>query len=912
MREIRRGNRLRRWSVTIVALLLGTTILAVIWAGYSGFDTPRRLQIGIPVLLALGVAAFGLCLARSEFDPASVARVARWSVGGAVVLGGFALFEVYAHILQGEPIVETLHELLLGLTIGAAVGAIAGYYDARRRDQYLEAEQARQAIAASMDGIAILDEDGRYVTVNQAHADVYGYDDPDAFVGETWRRCYTEDEIARVEEDVFPILDTEGSWRGKLTGKRRDGTTFPQELTLSSRPDGGLVCIVRDVTERQEYEERLRALNETGRELLTAETEAAVAEIVVEAAHRLLDQPITSMWSYDPDGDVLVPVADADPDRGLTETPDASKGLTPIHAGTREMEIFSGGETIEIEDYQELESPGVPGVPLGTLLVTPLGDHGILNVGSPDVTPFDPADRQPIEILARNAHAALERVERERTLAEREQRLETIIKNAPIILFAIDRNREITLQMGKGLDAVGVEQNQMVGASIDEQFEASPEIIDAVDRSLAGEPVDVGVDVWGRTYQVWFQPVASADGTSTVIGIAMDVTERRRRERGIRALHDATRRMMLETDREAICRIAVETAHEALDLPLSAVWLRADGEPRLEPVAWTDPVEDVIGDLPTFEPGESISWKAYEAGEARVFDDVSQVDARSNPETEMRSELVVPLGEFGVLNSGTTDPGQFDETDVILAKLLATNTRTALDRADREATLERQTDRMEFFNSILRHDVLNGMTVIRGRAQFLAEELEGEQLRDAEAIVEWTHDVTEVIRRVRTVLDTLTGTGEPDLEPVDLSAALRSELDRVRTTYPGVRVETEIPDGVTARANELVGEVLGNIVMNAIEHNDTEGLRISVSVEAERDGSDDPVTVRIADNGRGIPDADKDAIFRRDVTAEDSSSGSGFGLFFVDSMVAEYGGEIRVEDNDPQGAAFVMELPPAS
>nr|WP_239641328.1 ATP-binding protein [Haloarcula japonica] len=39
------------------------------------------------------------------------------------------------------------------------------------------------------------------------------------------------------------------------------------------------------------------------------------------------------------------------------------------------------------------------------------------------------------------------------------------------------------------------------------------------------------------------------------------------------------------------------------------------------------------------------------------------------------------------------------------------------------------------------------------------------------------------------------------------------------------------------------------------------------------------------------------------------STGSGFGLFFVDSMVEEYGGTVWVEDNEPTGAVFVIELP---
>jgi PAS domain S-box-containing protein len=910
MRTLVRVEPWGRWSVTGLGVLLCGVIVGVVALRHPEWTTLHHLQIGIPILLALGLAVYGGWLVRSDLSPERIRRIALWSLAGAVLLGTFASWEAYTHILDGAPFVETLHEPLLGMAEGATVGALVGHYDARRKDQYLEAEQARQAVSASMDGMAILDEDGEYRVVNQAHAEVYGYDDPNTFIGETWHLCYTEEEAARVEEEVFPHLDEEGRWRGELTGKRRDGSTFPQEVTLSTRPTGGLVCVVRDVTERHEYEDRLKALNETSRELMVAESEDAIAEIVVDTAYRLFDQPLSALWSYDADEDVLVPVAAAEPAEGFAEAANPLEGIPPLPAGTAEMEIFRGGESTVIENYQEIDNPANPDIPLGTLLVVPLGDRAQLNIGSPVVEDIGRSDRQLVEILCRNARTALDRVERERTLANREQRLSTIVENVPVILFAINRNRELTLRVGKGLDQVGVDQNEMVGETVDELFDRSPAIIDAVDRSLDGEPVDVTIGIWGRTYHVWYQPVVEDGETTSVIGVAMDITERHRRERGIRALHDATREMTQEADREAICRIAVETAQNALGLPLSAIWLRADDRPRLDPVAWSDQVEELFDEIPVFEPGNSISWQVYEEGEPRVFEDVSGAEARSNPETEIRSELIVPIGDYGVLNSGSIEPGQFDETDVVLAQLLAANTRAALERADREEALQHQTDQMEFFNSILRHDVLNGMTVIRARAEFLTDELDGEQLKDAETIVDWSDNVTAIIQRVRTVLDTLTGTGDPQLEPVDLSGALRTEVDRIRTTYPEVEFETDIPDGVTVRANELLGEVLGNVITNAVSHNDTEGLRVSVTVDDGRDEPDDPVTVRIADNGRGVPDDIKETIFRRDETGHVKSTGSGFGLFFVDAMVAEYGGDVRVEDSEPQGAEFVIEFPP--
>jgi uncharacterized protein YigA (DUF484 family) len=63
-----------------------------------------------------------------------------------------------------------------------------------------------------------------------------------------------------------------------------------------------------------------------------------------------------------------------------------------------------------------------------------------------------------------------------------------------------------------------------------------------------------------------------------VIGIAMDVTDRQKREDGIREIHEATREMMQETDRTRICEIAVETATRTLNLSVSTILLVAGPE----------------------------------------------------------------------------------------------------------------------------------------------------------------------------------------------------------------------------------------------------------------------------------------------------------------------------------------------
>jgi PAS domain S-box-containing protein len=116
----------------------------------------------------------------------------------------------------------------------------------------------RQALDASMDGMALLDGEGRYVYVNATHASIYGFASTSDLIGQSWRILYDEEQLRFIDEQVFPVLQREGTWRGRALGRRHDGTLFPQELSLASLPDGGLVCVVRDLSDLVRAEELSR------------------------------------------------------------------------------------------------------------------------------------------------------------------------------------------------------------------------------------------------------------------------------------------------------------------------------------------------------------------------------------------------------------------------------------------------------------------------------------------------------------------------------------------------------------------------------------------------------------------------------------------------------------------------------
>ena len=141
---------------------------------------------------------------------------------------------------------------------GSYQGAVHTIIDITEQKQSVELLRQRSAaMATSMDGMAILDKDGLYTYMNSAHAHIFGYEDPKDLSGKSWSTLYNERELKAFEVHAVPTLSKTGSWQGEAIGRRRDGSEFPQELSLNTIDGGGHVCVVRDITERKVLEKRL-------------------------------------------------------------------------------------------------------------------------------------------------------------------------------------------------------------------------------------------------------------------------------------------------------------------------------------------------------------------------------------------------------------------------------------------------------------------------------------------------------------------------------------------------------------------------------------------------------------------------------------------------------------------------------
>jgi PAS domain S-box-containing protein len=125
-----------------------------------------------------------------------------------------------------------------------------------RRRAEEEADLWAKAIEAANEGIAIINTDGNYIKMNEAYAKIVGTK-PDNLIGEPWTSTVPEPEVKRLQEDVFPTLET-SSWSDESVGKRLNGDTYPKLLSLATLEGGGHVCIIRDISKQRDREAEIK------------------------------------------------------------------------------------------------------------------------------------------------------------------------------------------------------------------------------------------------------------------------------------------------------------------------------------------------------------------------------------------------------------------------------------------------------------------------------------------------------------------------------------------------------------------------------------------------------------------------------------------------------------------------------
>jgi PAS domain S-box-containing protein len=376
----------------------------------------------------------------------------------------------------------------------------------------------------------------------------------------------------------------------------------------------------------------------------------------------------------------------------------------------------------------------------------------------------------------------------------------------------------------------------------------------------------VGTTHW----QTKLTPVVEGDTVTRIVGTARNITERKQRE--------------LELEHyEAIIDHFTDIA-TIIDSSGTITYV----SPSVRRVLGYE-VEELIGE-------DGFQFQPRETAEA-VEDAIRFV--KENPDVSRTVQTRFRRADGSWCWIESTIQNRLDN-DVIEGLLVSSRDITR--RKEYEQRLEEQRDNLDTLNRVLRHDIRNDLQLVTAYAEMMMDADEEKRRQYAEHVLDGANHAVELTTTAGEMADVMLSDDETR-RTVDLRSTLEGEFDDVRSAYPEAVLTSETVPAVSVLADEMLDSVFRNLLKNAVQHSDKDPPEVNVSA-AVHGGT---VTVRIADNGPGIPEARRDSIFGKGETGLDSE-GTGLGLYLVESLVEGYGGDVRVEDNDPHGAVFVVEL----
>ena len=818
-------------------------------------------------------------------------------------------------------------------------GVLRDITSRKRRERQLAS--IKRAIEQSADGFAMLD-DGEYTYIDETHVGMYGFESEAQLLGESWRRLYDDDEIERLEAEAFPALEAEGRWRGAVTGRRPDGTTFPAELSLTIIEDGRLVCTVRDETDRKERERELE-LKER------AMDEATVAIQIADATRD--DNPLV----YVNHG--FEQVTGYAPEEALGRNPRFLQGEdTDPEQKARLREAIERDEPVSL-DIQNYRKDGTPY--WSQLSITPVTD-----------------DRGVVRNYIGIQQDVTERREREQKLFAERERFRLLLESIDEYAFlVVDEEGRIQTWNENAESLFGYGEQAAVGMSIaglhpvDDRETGLPDRL--LDQArIAGQSAHegwyVGADGDRFYADVRYARLDHDDGTFR--GYAMivhDMTERRRQQRRTERFVEESDDVITVVDTDGTVTYASGSsrsvlAHEPDDLVGGNLFDHAHPTDRKETMeAFFEAVDrpDSNRELEfRLESGDG-EWLNVEGQCQNMLDDggidgmlLYLRDVTDRRERARRFEsvfnqtfqfagLLNPDGTIVELND--TSFALDEETRETLvgerfcdtplwehSDAARTDLRTAVEQAaDGEGTRyetkmrganglvtvdlsvkpvtredgdtslivvagrdvsaeQRQRQHLDVVHRVMRHNMRNDLGKVRGWAELMCEESDRdartEHLAILNRILDKWESMTERVKQVRRAsqrIDQPTG-ADPESLVADAVAPVRDE-------HPDATISTEVSSDALTRVPATLLDAIRELAENAA--NTGPDADVEVELSSPEDGW---IEVSVRDDGPGLPQMEAEAL----ETGEETplNHGNGLGLWMVRMITMQAGGDISV------------------
>ncbi len=523
--------------------------------------------------------------------------------------------------------------------------------------------------------------------------------------------------------------------------------------------------------------------------------------------------------------------------------------------------------------------------------------------------------------------------QRERDLATSEARYRSVIGSAPVMIFQFDQQGVFTLSEGKGLARVGLVAGEAVGQSLFELYRSYPKICEYARRAIGGETLQFISRIDEIYFDTYFNPARDSEGHIQVMGVSVDITERKRAEEALRKNEDRLRQVV------RVSQLGIFEHDHLTDLIYwSPEQRKIHGWGADEPVTLPAFLESV-------HPNDrAMIAAAVQRAHEPTGNGLYDVEHRIIRNGEIRWIVTRSQTSFegeGIARHKVRTVGA--DLDITERKRAEEELRQHRERLE-ELVAERTAELRQAMTQLVQSEklaalgqlvagVAHELNTPLGNARVVAGAL-GAHLREFTAAVE-----AGALRRSQ--VDAFLARGREAVDLLERNAARAADLighfkqvavdqtsmrrrrfllrrtveELLATLQPQFkrtahRVDLDLPPDLELDSYPgPLEQVLANLIANSLIHGfagiETGTIRIHAA-------SPNAVQVHIdyTDNGVGIPEKILKRIFEPFFTTQLGSGGSGLGLYIVYNLVTGVlGGTIQSHSVVGQGIRFTLVLP---
>lgn len=783
-----------------------------------------------------------------------------------------------------------------------------------------------------VDPVVILDDAGTILEVTERMEEVSGYD-----IEELLGKRFMKLDIVTPESKEILRLHLGKQLKGVDSspynievvtkyGKMISYEVNAQKIEYRGAP--AVMAVLRDITERKLYEERLEALHKHASELASAETIGEIAELTFNAIELVLG--FQSGGFNIVRGNMLSPIfikgINVEP---YTDLPLEDSGITARAVRTSQSQIVD--DTREDENYLPVMVNGED-ISLSELALPVIVDDkvgAVINLESARPNAFDEEDKKLLEILSIHIASAMEKLKHLELLQASEDRYQTLLESSrdAICVIAdekfayVNRRHAEILGFVDPLDLIGRHAIEFVSP------EDKRRVITMIKGRSKGEEHPIryelrlqrkdGIKIPVETHV----SVIDYDGKMASLAFTRDITERKRYEETLVALHRHARELSQSESLDEIFQITLKAMEQTLGF--DRVDILMVEEDALKQVAANDELPSGL-ELPL--EGKGIMQEALREKRSILVNDVVKrmdyVFVRDPEAGELipehpqsRSELTTPImvenKAVGVLNVESPHLNAFTRRDETLLEMLAMHVASALSRLRHIERLEEMVEERtkELIDaermvaagriaSMVGHDLRSPLQTIKNAVYLLKKSSEHDP--------DVTDTIEDAVNRTGAMLEELRyRTRETPLkvETINLSEMIQAAVKGA--SIPD-SIDIEIDTGENLEAVSLdrlkMRRVLDNLISNAVGAMPEDG---TLTIKARRDV--DKVIIGVSDTGVGVSNERMINLFKPFYTTK--PTGIGLGLAYCKRAIESHGGTITGESMEGEGTTFTIKLP---